>query len=719
MQINKVTNQLVRFSILLISFSLFSGCAKEEIDPDEYSTNPLNGLVVKKADGVKKENVIHDSRMESYLASVNDGTISISSLYPGGQDIVAGMTIVFGITEYTPEGLVAKVNKVKTTEDRIDIEYTAGGIGDVFKSINYNISYFNTTKAITKRSFAVEKELFKGVSVEFSGTPATLDVTPEFGMNYEFVGIFKIDFENKTLDSMTYGFKNVEIEAGFNAKIFAHANEVVGKVSSPNIPLPPIQFLVAEIPVVINSRVAVNVSAGLGIKGGFDLDVSMDIDSFDAVVEISTAHIDGYKAICYNQNRCYPEVDFDITFNDLQGEASLTLAKQYAFEFTMYEAYDALSIGSGITLPELEFTTALALEDEKYIATINGKAGFPLEFSFKTEILDVLYDVFNSNGISTSFTIDVPTVDLDLFTKRFELPCDVQMNNSFASAECEVTGDFVKLTHGLESSNGSADGYKLNVDGKELGIFSYGTLHSTTVATNTMKYLGTVSMRDASSPGCRVELRLSNPCDLLSYCEADPAVDLEGQEYCYQTMADNRQWLNSSLVTSFGGTAGICHSNDPNACAAIGRYYQYDELGADVCPLGWHVPSKDEWQNMLTFEAQSVGSTNAKVDHLLAPNLPNFGSVSYAEAKGFNILPTGMYQGWKEDIPIKDRFTGSVFDSGEEYGYLWTSTALDPGDNSNEFSGEGAWGLLMRSSGQYSFKKMSKKAGLVCRCIRN
>jgi len=50
---------------------------------------------------------------------------------------------------------------------------------------------------------------------------------------------------------------------------------------------------------------------------------------------------------------------------------------------------------------------------------------------------------------------------------------------------------------------------------------------------------------------------------------------------------------------------GICFAKDPKNCKKYGALYNWDEA-MKVCPLGWHLPSKDEWETLVDFAGGEI-----------------------------------------------------------------------------------------------------------------
>ncbi|MEA5005976.1 MAG: fibrobacter succinogenes major paralogous domain-containing protein [Rikenellaceae bacterium] len=131
--------------------------------------------------------------------------------------------------------------------------------------------------------------------------------------------------------------------------------------------------------------------------------------------------------------------------------------------------------------------------------------------------------------------------------------------------------------------------------------------------------------------------------------------------------------------------------------ATYGRLYNwYVVQKGNVCPSGWHVPSKDELQTLVDYiNSEHKGGALKEVDnyHWYSPN-------SYATNEyGFTALPGGA------------RFKGGSFGNFKYYGYWWTSTA---------YSQSGAYAMgLYYSDGDVGFNGSNMHTGYSIRCIKD
>jgi len=178
-----------------------------------------------------------------------------------------------------------------------------------------------------------------------------------------------------------------------------------------------------------------------------------------------------------------------------------------------------------------------------------------------------------------------------------------------------------------------------------------------------------------------------NPCadDLGSdeCCDANPTHlscvntftdGRDGQVYRMVTIG-TQAWMAENL--NFAADGSVCYDNDSNNCNTYGRLYdwatvmdlssncnfgecagqvQYRHQG--ICPLGWYVPSDDEWQTLIDFVGINPG---AKLKSTSGWAGDGHGSDRF----GFSAMPGGGY----------NNNTGS-FEVGMQ-GFWWSATESD------------------------------------------
>ncbi len=118
----------------------------------------------------------------------------------------------------------------------------------------------------------------------------------------------------------------------------------------------------------------------------------------------------------------------------------------------------------------------------------------------------------------------------------------------------------------------------------------------------------------------------------------------DGQKYA--TVCIGKQnWMAQNL--NYDATGSACYNNIPGNCTIYGRLYDWNTVmqGASasdsdpsgvqgVCPKGWHVPSKAEWDKLII----SLGGKDAAGFSLMSTT---WGSGT--NSSGFNVLPAGCF----------------------------------------------------------------------------
>ncbi|MDR2592186.1 MAG: fibrobacter succinogenes major paralogous domain-containing protein [Chitinispirillales bacterium] len=112
-----------------------------------------------------------------------------------------------------------------------------------------------------------------------------------------------------------------------------------------------------------------------------------------------------------------------------------------------------------------------------------------------------------------------------------------------------------------------------------------------------------------------------------------------------------KAWMaeNLSYVPQTGNS--WCYDNDNSYCDKYGRFYDWNTANT-VCPSGWHLPTKEEWEELVSLTGEKAGkklrATSGWDD--------NIGTDEY----GFSALPT----------PSRSYMTGKYLGSS----YWWTAS---------------------------------------------
>jgi len=116
-----------------------------------------------------------------------------------------------------------------------------------------------------------------------------------------------------------------------------------------------------------------------------------------------------------------------------------------------------------------------------------------------------------------------------------------------------------------------------------------------------------------------------------------------------------------------------CYNNDTNNCSTYGGLYQWSEmmeynnsdngnpgLTQGICPAGWHLPTNDEWTELVNFlGGEYVAGGKLKETGTVNWKSPNTGATNKS---GFTARPGGFR-----------KYDGSFSEVGI-YGHWWSAT---------------------------------------------
>ncbi len=209
------------------------------------------------------------------------------------------------------------------------------------------------------------------------------------------------------------------------------------------------------------------------------------------------------------------------------------------------------------------------------------------------------------------------------------------------------------------------------------------------------------------SAGCK---KTEKPVQLLT--------DVEGNTYKTVNIG-NQEWMAENLkTTKFSDGTGIPLVKDAIAWSNLTTsgycWYNNDETGYKdsfgalyngfttvsgmLCPVGWHVPSVDEWLQLRDYLGDTLKAggklKEAGLAHWLSPNKGADNST------GFTALPAGL------------RYFEGSFSSVLSYTAFWSAS---DSTNSND-----AWFAgLYYADATFVIDHRNKKHGFSVRCVKN
>jgi uncharacterized protein (TIGR02145 family) len=161
-------------------------------------------------------------------------------------------------------------------------------------------------------------------------------------------------------------------------------------------------------------------------------------------------------------------------------------------------------------------------------------------------------------------------------------------------------------------------------------------------------------------------------------------------------------WMAENL--NYESTESKCYNNKPSYCEKYGRLYNWEDAKG-VCPSGWHLPSRDEFDVLVNYvgqyEASSDEELKATSGWYYGDGTDNNGTDNY----GFNALPAG--HGMYEDSTY-------VFYNVSLGSALWSTGEIDDKNARCEEIGN----VHFPSGGKY-LNGDDKRSLLSVRCIKN
>jgi len=158
-------------------------------------------------------------------------------------------------------------------------------------------------------------------------------------------------------------------------------------------------------------------------------------------------------------------------------------------------------------------------------------------------------------------------------------------------------------------------------------------------------------------------------------------------------VTDDTEWKNLT-------TGAYCNYNNNSDNADIyGRLYNWYAVNdsRNIAPLGWHVPSDEEWQTLIDYlGGESVAGGKLKETGTTHWNSPNVGATNES---GFAALPGGY------------RSSDGNFGSLGIYAFFWSST---------ESSSNGAWDRILYYYNANVYRNnYDKQCGFSLRLVRD
>jgi uncharacterized protein (TIGR02145 family)/uncharacterized repeat protein (TIGR02543 family) len=125
---------------------------------------------------------------------------------------------------------------------------------------------------------------------------------------------------------------------------------------------------------------------------------------------------------------------------------------------------------------------------------------------------------------------------------------------------------------------------------------------------------------------------------------------------CKSVTIGSQTWMAENLNYKVAdGTGSWCYENSADNCAKYGRLYDW-ETAMTACPSGWHLPSRDEWNNLVSAVGSPAGTKLKSKD--------GWSSGNGTDDFGCSALPGGY----------RDNDGYRFFHYAGSLGYWWTTT---------------------------------------------
>lgn len=168
----------------------------------------------------------------------------------------------------------------------------------------------------------------------------------------------------------------------------------------------------------------------------------------------------------------------------------------------------------------------------------------------------------------------------------------------------------------------------------------------------------------------------------------------------YRNGEDIINITNNEWWTQFKVAASCNYENNKAHSATHGLLYNWYAVNdsRNICPMGWHVPSEDEWTTLINYlggkdvaadKMKKTGTTYWETPNIWASNESGFTAL----ASGYRYGDTGEYS-----------FLGKT-------AYFWTSTAFEETD-------AWFWGFTCYGKNMHH-NHITKTTGHSVRCIKD
>ena len=169
----------------------------------------------------------------------------------------------------------------------------------------------------------------------------------------------------------------------------------------------------------------------------------------------------------------------------------------------------------------------------------------------------------------------------------------------------------------------------------------------------------------------------------------------DGKTYKTVKIGD-KVWMAENL--NYQTSESMCYEDKPENCEKYGHLYDWNEA-VTACPDGWHLPNKQELEDLRTLAGQKAGDID-KAGSVLKSTIGWSENGNGTDGLGFGALPAGYYRSYDDD-----------FDYEGNLASFWSST---------EIGSIGAYALdLFYLNENADVNHSYKDNGFSVRCVKN
>jgi uncharacterized protein (TIGR02145 family) len=165
-------------------------------------------------------------------------------------------------------------------------------------------------------------------------------------------------------------------------------------------------------------------------------------------------------------------------------------------------------------------------------------------------------------------------------------------------------------------------------------------------------------------------------------------------------VTDGNTWFSANT----GAQCTYKNTTNADTISNFGRLYNWHAVNTGkICPIGWHVPSKEEWSTLNGYLTNAYGSSPGEPmasTMAWASSTVGIGRSLFSNNKsGFTALPGGL------------RGISGTFSGIGQQGYWWNSSESD------EYKADNSW--LSYDKSLLGTGSDIKQDGLSVRCLKN